>query len=415
MHIQFQTLIEDSRWEKRVFVLNSHNGDENNLLALGVESEHICYDLQNESLDELQNWLNKNNDWVFGLISYDIKNGIEKLQSRHTNDLNFPYLHFVKPKVVIRYSSENFSIEKNNSDLSESEFRKQLTSSLHVSDKMQKHPISLQAKFSKEKYLQAVNHLKQHIQLGEIYEVSFCQEFFARKKIENPFQTWLRLNEKTQAPFSAFIQTDEKYLMCASPERFLKKEKNKLLSQPIKGTVRRGKNEEEDNRLKIELYNSEKERSENVMIVDLVRNDLSRIAKRGSVRVEELFGMYTFETVHHLISSVAAEINADVSFTDLLRATFPMGSMTGAPKVRAMQLIEEFEISRRGLFSGSVGYIRPNGDFDFNVVIRSLLCNNSQPYISCSVGSAITAMCDTEKEYEECLLKAEAILSVLGN
>jgi para-aminobenzoate synthetase component 1 len=149
------------------------------------------------------------------------------------------------------------------------------------------------------------------------------------------------------------------------------------------------------------------------MIVDLVRNDLSKSAKRGTVKVDELFGVYTFKTVHHLISTVSGELKDGTSFTQLLRDTFPMGSMTGAPKMRAMQLIDQYEYARRGLYSGSVGYITPEGDFDFNVVIRSIVYNAAKPYISCSVGSAITALSDPIKEYEECLLKAEAIMKTL--
>lgn len=202
--------------------------------------------------------------------------------------------------------------------------------------------------------------------------------------------------------------------MCASPERFLKKEKDLLVSQPIKGTAPRGRNAKEDMQLKKELFTDAKERSENVMIVDLVRNDLSHVAAKNSVKVTELFGIYSFSTVHQMISTVTARLGKDYHFTDALRYTFPMGSMTGAPKVRAMQLIEQYEDTRRGLYSGAVGYITPERDFDFNVVIRSILYNKQEQYLGFMAGSAITSGSIPEKEYQECLHKAQAMKKALG-
>jgi para-aminobenzoate synthetase component 1 len=202
--------------------------------------------------------------------------------------------------------------------------------------------------------------------------------------------------------------------MSASPERFLMMDGDKLVSQPIKGTIKRGENSEDDERLKRELFSSDKERTENVMIVDLVRNDLSRIAKRASVKVDELFGIYSFRQVHQMISTVSCEVKDGITFTDIIKSTFPMGSMTGAPKVSAMKLIEEYESTKRGLYSGAVGYITPDGDFDFSVVIRSVMYNAENRYLSFMVGSAITAGCDAEKEYEECLLKAKAMFEAVN-
>ena len=159
--------------------------------------------------------------------------------------------------------------------------------------------------------------------------------------------------------------------------------------------------------------NSAKDRSENVMVVDLVRNDLSKVCKEGTVRVDELYGIYSFPQVHQMISTVSGELKEEVCFTDILKATFPMGSMTGAPKNKVMHLIEKYEQTKRGIFSGAVGYISPNGDFDFNVVIRSIMYNADTSYLSFQTGSAITFYSDPEKEWEECLLKAEAIKVVL--
>ena len=207
---------------------------------------------------------------------------------------------------------------------------------------------------------------------------------------------------------------DDKFLVCASPERYLKKVGSKIFSQPIKGTSKRNvKDTDEDEKSKKDLIESEKETSENVMVVDLVRNDLSKVCVEGSVKVEELFGVYSFPQVHQMISTVSGTVSAQVKFTDILKATFPMGSMTGVPKKRVMGLIEQYEKTKRGLFSGSLGYINPEGDFDFNVVIRSILYNQSAKYVSIQAGSAITYYSDAEKEYDECLLKIEAMKKVL--
>jgi para-aminobenzoate synthetase component 1 len=271
----------------------------------------------------------------------------------------------------------------------------------------------LKPRVSKSEYILAVVELQKHIHQGDIYEVNYCQEFGAHHKLDNPFQTWCRLNELTTAPFSCFVKLGPRYVLCASPERFLKKENSKIISQPIKGTIRRGKDAREDLLLREQLHKSKKDRSENVMIVDLVRNDLSKHATKDSVEVTELFGVHTFRTVHHMISTIKAEILEGTTFSQLLADSFPMGSMTGAPKIKAMQLIEEFENCRRGWYSGAIGYIDPNGNFDFNVVIRSIFYNDEVPYISYLAGGAITALSDPEDEYAESMLKAEAMMKAL--
>lgn len=204
-------------------------------------------------------------------------------------------------------------------------------------------------------------------------------------------------------------------MLSASPERYLKKDGETIISQPIKGTAKRSKNILEDDRLKIALSQDTKERSENIMIVDLVRNDLSKTAIKGSVKVEELTKVYTFDQVHQMISTVTSKVEETTHPVDVIKSTFPMGSMTGAPKISAMRIIEDLEASKRGLYSGSVGYFSPTGNFDFNVVIRSILYNKTKKYVSYSVGGAITAKSDPLKEYEECLLKAKAMRTVLEN
>ncbi|MFY7988966.1 MAG: chorismate-binding protein, partial [Flavobacterium sp.] len=194
---------------------------------------------------------------------------------------------------------------------------------------------------------------------------------------------------------------------------YLRKEGLKVISQPIKGTARRSLDVKQDEQLKSDLAQNEKERSENIMIVDLVRNDLSHTATKGSVQVEELCQIYTFKQVHQMISTIVSEVENTTSPIEILRTTFPMGSMTGAPKISAMQIIEALEETKRGLYSGTVGYFTPTGDFDFNVVIRSILYNSQNKYLSFSVGSAVTAQAIPEMEYEECLLKAKAMFEVL--
>jgi para-aminobenzoate synthetase component 1 len=271
--------------------------------------------------------------------------------------------------------------------------------------------ISLKSSIDKSTYIQQVQQVQSEIQYGNCYELNFCQQYVAEQVDSfDSFEVFLNLYNKTKSPFSVYFYFESWEVMCLSPERYIQKTGRKLISQPIKGTVRRGKDIEEDLVLQNNLKNDSKEKSENVMIVDLVRNDLSKIASKGSVTVDELFGVYQFETLHHMISTISCELKPDISFTDCLSATFPMGSMTGAPKKKVMELIEKYETFKRGLYSGSIGYILPSGDYDFNVVIRSLFYNNYLKTLSCAVGSAITIKAEAEKEYEECEVKVGNLL-----
>ena len=269
-------------------------------------------------------------------------------------------------------------------------------------------------KISKEEYIKTIEQLRQHILRGDCYEINFCQEFFAEHAHIDPIAVYQKLSAASPNPFSALYKLDDKYLICASPERFLKKQGNHILSQPIKGTSKRIAGDAKQEAInKNSLYESQKDRSENVMVVDLVRNDLSMICSEGSVVVDELYGVYTFPQVYQMISTVSGELKKDISFTEIIKATFPMGSMTGAPKRSVLQLIEQYEKTKRGIFSGALGYITPSGDFDFNVVIRSIMYNQSSEYLSFQAGSGITFYSNPENEWEECLLKAEAIKRVL--
>ena len=253
----------------------------------------------------------------------------------------------------------------------------------------------------------------EHIHRGDIYEANFCMEFYAENASVSPIEVYMKLNKISKPPFAAFLKNNDHYLLCASPERYLRKEGNKIISQPIKGTAKRFSDTVLDENSKNELAINPKERSENVMIVDLVRNDLSHTATKGNVEVEELCKIYSFEQVHQMISTVVSNVESTTSPIEILQTTFPMGSMTGAPKISAMKIIEELEETKRALYSGAVGYFTPTNDFDFNVVIRSILYNAQNKYLSFSVGSAITSLSETELEYKECLLKAKAMFEVL--
>ena len=385
------------------------------LIAVGATQEICIKDSQN-ALSDLQQFYNSKPGWIFGYLTYDLKNEIEQLSSENIDKLGFPLLQFFSPKVVLQIENDLVSVFYGDEFVSEKEAKEVFDlcfSADHkkVDDGHKK--IEIQSKITREEYVHSVEKLKEHIRKGDIYEINFCQEFFAENVSINASDIYKNLNAISGAPFSAYCKFGKHYLMCASPERFLQKRSTRLISQPIKGTIKRSDNKETDDQLKKELLNNVKERSENVMIVDLVRNDLSRIAKKGSVNVNELFGIYSYKQVHQMISTVSCEIEETISFTEILKSMFPMGSMTGAPKISAMKLIEEHESTKRGLYSGAVGYISPEGDFDFNVVIRSVLYNSENKYLSFMVGSAITDKAEAEQEYEECLLKAKAMFQAL--
>jgi len=386
------------------------------LIAVGSVQELIVNE-EGDALRQLQQFIDASKGWLFGYLSYDLKNEIENLSSKNEDGVQFPLLHFFSPLLILEVNQESTTVHFDDLYISKVKVESTVEFLLKgaLANTATTSPVSIQSKITKQEYLMAVKALQQHIRKGDIYEINFCQEFFAAQTVIQPVEVYNKLNSISAAPFAAYCNFGDHQLICSSPERFLQKHNKHLISQPIKGTIRRSSDPTEDDHLKQELQHSEKERSENVMIVDLVRNDLSRIAERGTVKADELFGAYTFKQVHQLISTISCEVKNELSFTDIIRSTFPMGSMTGAPKVRAMQLIEQYEKTKRGLYSGAIGYINPQGDFDFNVVIRSILYNEKEQYVSFMVGSAITDKADAEKEYEECLLKAKALFEVLEN
>ncbi len=377
------------------------------LIALGAVDHFRVQDADFSCWASLDAWISKHRTWIFGFISYDAKNGIEKLTSANETHIPVPDIHFFVPACVAILKDGHTKIIHGhwNGSLDDLFERHTIEESFDISPQ----PVQ-----SKAEYLESVNALLHHIHRGDIYEVNYCQQFHAAAKLNCSLNIFRKLYGITEAPHSVYLRMNHLHVMCGSPERYLSRTGNSVQSQPIKGTMRRGKDEVEDAFLKNALRNSQKEISENVMIVDLVRNDLSKSARRGSVLVEELCGVKSFKTVHHLVSNIKSEVHQETGFSQLIRDTFPMGSMTGAPKVRAMELIEQYERTRRGLYSGTIGFISPEGNFDFNVVIRSLIYDELMHKILFSVGGAITARCSPEDEYMECLLKAEAMMKALA-
>lgn len=375
------------------------------VLAAGIESEIKQTNTPFLSLNEFTQ-----NQLAFGYLSYDLKNYTENLSSNNFDGLNFPSIHFFIPRIVLVLDKKGkLHLLKSDKKMKAIVEEINATKLRHAPN----HPVKIKKRMEKAEYLNAIRCVKEHIMRGDIYEMNYCQEFYAESTELDPITAYIDLAKISPTPFACFYKIHDKYLISASPERFIKKSGQKIISQPIKGTIKRGSSPEEDEMLKAELRNNKKEQAENVMIVDLVRNDLSKTAKDGTVTVPELFGIYPFNQVFQMISTVESEMDERFTAIDVIENAFPMGSMTGAPKISAMNLIEHYEKTKRGLYSGAVGYTTPSGDFDFNVIIRSMLYNASSKYLSFSVGSAITYGSDAEKEYEECLIKAKAIMEVL--
>jgi para-aminobenzoate synthetase component 1 len=360
---------------------------------------------------QLDNFYNNCDDWIFGHLNYDLKNEIENLHAVKTNKIDFPDIFLFQPAVVIAINKN--AIEISCFDDKAAGIFKSIKQVKLNNDAFSKLNKKINSAITKDEYINTIEELKKHLLRGDCYEINFCQEFFIGDANINPLEIYNCLHKISPSPFSCYYKLNDKYLLCASPERFLAKHGQTIFSQPIKGTAARNDNDVLDALQRDNLYNSAKEKSENVMIVDLVRNDLSKICKKGSVVANELFGIYSFPQVHQMISTVSGILKNDISFSDIIKATFPMGSMTGAPKHRVMQLIDQYEKTNRGLFSGSVGYITPEKNFDFNVIIRSIFYNQTNKYLNYFAGSAITIYADADSEYEECRLKAAAIENIL--
>ncbi len=337
-----------------------------------------------------ENKIQPNKNYI-AFINYDYKNTIEQFPEKHNNPLNFPQQLLIEIEKTVPLHEVNLGIESGTGST-----------------------IRVQATVTKEEYVQHVNALKQHIQKGDIYEINYCITFEAHEATINPLSLYQKLNNISHAPYAALIKLNDLFIISSSPELFLEKRNQTLYTKPIKGTAKRGLTHNEDLAIKEALRINLKERTENVMIVDVARNDLSRIAEKGTVVVDKLFDIESYQQVHQMVSTVSCQLKDNTSFNDVIKATFPMASMTGAPKIRAMELIDQYEVYNRGPYSGALGYIQENGDFNLSVLIRSIFYNQDKKYLSFTVGSAITAMCNPEDEYEECLLKAKAMMQVLG-
>ncbi len=424
--------------KKKTFLLNSPSLFKKKLIFFLNKKSRFCFLDSNNNTDQyssfdylaafgvkkkcnpkknifkiFQSFLDKNKDWVFGHFSYDLKNDLENLKSKNQDYFHFEKLNFFIPYYIFIIKNKKLTViyDDSKNDI-KSIYNKILN---QKSTLINDSKFSVKPAISKKKYLSKVEAIKNHIQQGDIYEMNFCQEFRVNFNHFNPSQLFLKLNNYAKSPFSSYYKLNNKYCLCSSPERYIKKDNSKIISQPIKGTESRSKLKNIDNKNKNLLMESEKDFSENVMIVDLVRNDLSITAKKNSVKVEELAKVYSYKNVHHLISTITSEINLKSHPLDVIKHSFPMGSMTGAPKIKSMELIEKYESVKRGLYSGSIGYFTPTLDFDFNVVIRSLLYNKKSNYLSFIVGGAITIESDPNKEHEECLIKGKSILNILSN
>jgi len=380
------------------------------LLAAGAS--HILSAAAGNAFDQLKRFYDTRHDWLFGHFGYDLKNELEPLHSGLPDYINFPDLFFFVPEIIVQLTATEILI---GAKADHASIYQEICGMPLPETTASNQCLTIRHRMTKQEYIEVVALLRQHILRGDCYEINFCQELYAANSVIDPVYTWQALAAAAPNPFAAFYKLNDKFLLCASPERYLKKAGNQLYSQPMKGTWQRStSSESEDTRYKELLYNSAKDRSENVMVVDLVRNDLSKVCVEGSVQVDELFGIYSFPNVHQMVSTVSGAIRPGLHLVDAIRATFPMGSMTGAPKKRVMELIEQYEKTRRGIYSGAVGYITPDGDFDFNVVIRSIMYNASRQYLSYLAGSGITWYSDPEMEYEECLLKAAAMKKVVS-
>jgi para-aminobenzoate synthetase component I len=409
-------LLHWANQHREVVFLDSNNYNQNYSsydAVLAVDAfTSIKTDYEN-AFQDLYQYQSQTKDWLFGYLSYDLKNDTEDLHSNNFDGLEFPDLFFFQPKKLFLIKENEVEIQylRLCDDEIDSDFNSIISTEL--CDFATLREITINQRIPKENYLSKVSKMLEHIHRGDIYEANFCMEFYAENAQIEPLEIYQKLNAISEPPFAVYFKNNFQYLLSASPERYLRKEGTKVISQPIKGTAKRSDDSVLDEQLKTDLAKNEKERSENIMIVDLVRNDLSHTATKGSVQVEELCQVYSFKQVHQMISTIVSEVENTTSPVEIIRTTFPMGSMTGAPKISAMQIIEALEETKRGLYSGAVGYFTPTGDFDFNVVIRSILYNSKKQYLSFSVGSAVTSQAIPEMEYEECLLKAKAMFEVL--
>ncbi|AOR22650.1 aminodeoxychorismate synthase component I [Clostridium taeniosporum] len=355
-----------------------------------------------------------------GYFSYDLGNSIEELPRTAFDDINIPdcYLGLYDGIIIFDHINnktfvsaigikENCEeiIERIINKIKENE-RNHIEHNLSVSKKN----TEFECNFTKEEYIQAIEKIRSYIKAGDVYEVNLSQRFSCDLD-HTPYELYVKLRNINPAPFANFIDFGDGCIVGSSPERFLKVRKGIIETRPIKGTIGRGKTQEEDNKNKEKLLNSEKDKSELLMIVDLERNDLGKISKTGTVKVSQILGIEEYATVYHLVSTVVGEIKDNYSTVECIKAMFPGGSITGAPKIRSMEIIDELEPTRRSAYTGSVGYIGLNGNVDLNIVIRSIICKNKKAYFQ--AGGAIVWDSNPELEYEETLCKVKALMDAI--
>lgn len=402
-----------TRFKYACLLQSNGKGEEKEWELAVSNTDHLHITSSEEQpFEQLKTLCNTSHNGLYGFLSYDLKNAVEKkLSSNNPDRIGMPLLHFFEPEILIKIQGQNIEI------ISQKWTKEKVLKSIQNTSKKSNPPFvkKIQARETETAYKETIAKIRQHIIEGDIYEMNYCTEFFVETADISPAALFLELNQIALAPFSVFYKCDDKYLICGSPERFIKKQGNRISSQPIKGTAPRHIDSVQDQIYKEQLRKSIKDQAENVMIVDLVRNDFAKSCKAGTVKVDELFAIYGFEQVWHMISTISGELREDVHFVDAIKAAFPMGSMTGAPKVMAMELIEKYEKTQRGLYSGAVGYISSEGNFDFNVVIRSILYNAAKSYLSFQVGGAIVYDSIPEQEYQECLLKAKSMRKAVVN
>lgn len=350
----------------------------------------------------------------FGYAAYDLKNEFERLSSRHPAGDGFARSAWWEPQFTVHLAEGRAELHGVQRDMAAG--KRVLEAFLAAPGPVAPPAPALWERTTpKARYLERVGQLLAHIRRGDIYEVNYCTRRTAHLPGFDPYRAFARLLAHTDAPHAALLRHGGHFALCASPERFFSLAQGRITTQPMKGTRPRGKDGAADRALADELAADPKERSENIMALDVARNDLSRIAAPASVRVDELCAVKTFRTVHQMISTASAALRPGTTPMGILRATFPMASMTGAPKVRAMELIDQAEDMRRGLFSGTIGYFLPDGTADLNVVIRTITWDAATGQAALISGGAITAASDPLQEYEECEHKARSVLNAFGH
>lgn len=386
--------------------------------VLAVDADRIFQTDSKEGLNELKEYRKSNKDWLFGYLSFDAGRTINstKENNRASDSLQFSKLSFFHPKKVFLLKEGSVEIHYSSDIESEIETDWKVIRELAVEEIPLVFPdLKINARLSKQEYFDKFQKIQAYIEQGEISEINFCQEFYASATLENPLAVYQHLNEISKPPFAAYLRMNDKYVLCASPERYLSNTNGKLKTQPIKGTAKRKENVEEDELARKALEEDRKEILENTITTEMIVEELQAIAKKGSVQITELCKTYTFKQVHQLISTIVCDLKPELHPVDAISGTYPMGSMTGIPKENSLAIIEELENFNRSLYSGSIGYFTPKDDFDFNVVIRSILYNAKNKYVSFSAGGAITALANPESEYKECLVKVKAMEEVLGS